>query len=89
MRVDKFTQKSAEAFQAAQALANEQGHSEISPEHLLVTLAQQEDGVVPPILGAMGIRPDYISGQALAALQSLPFRVRSFASPPARTARTR
>lgn len=72
MRPDKFTVKSAEALQAAQSLANEMGNSEIAPEHLLVTLARQEDGIVPPILQSIGARPDTVAGLALKALEKLP-----------------
>lgn len=72
MRPDKFTVKSAEALQEAQSLANEQGHSEITPEHLLVTLARQEDGIVPPLLQNIGARPDTIAGLALKAMERLP-----------------
>lgn len=72
MRLDKFTVKSGEALQAAQSLANEQGNSEISPEHLLATLVQQEDGIVPPILQTIGVRPDTVAGLALKALEKLP-----------------
>jgi len=72
MRPDKFTVKSAEALQEAQSLANEQGHSEITPEHLLVTLARQEDGIVPPLLQSIGARPETIAGLALKAMERLP-----------------
>jgi len=72
MRLDKLTVKSSEALQAAQGLANEHGHTEVTPEHLLVTLAQQEDGVVAPILHAMQISPDAVGGQSLRALEKLP-----------------
>jgi ATP-dependent Clp protease ATP-binding subunit ClpB len=72
MRPDKFTVKSAEALQAAQSLANELGNSEITPEHLLVALSQQEDGIVPPILQSIGARPDTVAGLALKSLERLP-----------------
>ncbi len=72
MRTDKLTVKSAEALQAAQSLANELGHSEVAPEHLLATLSRQEDGIVPPILQTIGARPDTVAGLALKALERLP-----------------
>src|SRR2546427_3672185 len=37
MRLDKFTIKAQEAFQAAQSLAEQQSHQAIEPEHLLTT----------------------------------------------------
>ncbi|MGI8908420.1 MAG: ATP-dependent chaperone ClpB [Candidatus Sumerlaeaceae bacterium] len=72
MKPEKFTVKSSEAVQSAQGLALENGHSEITPEHLLVALTQQEDGVVPPILQSMGIDPNTVAGQVLKSLQKLP-----------------
>ena len=72
MRPDRFTVKSAEALQAAQGLANENGHTEIVPEHLLVALLQQEDGIVAPLVQAIGSRADLLSGLALKSLERLP-----------------
>ena len=54
MRSDKLTVKSQEAVTSAQELANELGHQEVDVEHVLVCLIQQEDGVVPGILGKVG-----------------------------------
>ena len=51
MQPDKFTIKSQEAIQAAQRLAHERGNPEITPEHLLAVLLEQEGGIVPPLLG--------------------------------------
>ena len=44
MAVDpnRFTRKTQEAFAAAQALARDTGNTEITPEHLLVALLEQE-----------------------------------------------
>ncbi len=47
MKLEKLTVKSQEALQAAQSKANEHGHPEITPEHLLDTLLSQEGGIVP------------------------------------------
>ena len=46
MQPDKFTIKSQEAIQAAQRLAHERGNPEITPEHLLAVLLEQEGGIV-------------------------------------------
>ncbi|PKO19403.1 ATP-dependent chaperone ClpB [candidate division BRC1 bacterium HGW-BRC1-1] len=55
MRADKFTHKATEALQQAQTYASENGQMEIAPEHLLLALASQEEGIVPPLLQALGI----------------------------------
>ena len=54
-RMDKLTVKSQEAIQNAQALAAEQGHSEIDPLHLLAALAGEADGVARPVLEKIGV----------------------------------
>jgi len=50
MKLDRFTQKAQEAILEAQRLATELGHPQIDPEHLLVALLRQSDGVVPQIV---------------------------------------
>jgi ATP-dependent Clp protease ATP-binding subunit ClpB len=75
MRLDKLTVKAQEALQAAQADANQQGHQAIDPEHLLVALLQQRDGVVGPILAKLGARQEAIQQQLVTELAKLP-RVR-------------
>ena len=58
MQADKFTIKSQEAIQAAQRLAHERGNPEITPEHLLAVLLEQEGGIVAPLLAKLGVAPD-------------------------------
>ena len=60
MRLDKFTLKAQEALQAAQSLADQASHQAIEPEHVLLALIQQREGVVGPILGKLGARPEAI-----------------------------
>ena len=57
MQADKFTIKSQEAVQAAQALAHERGNPEITPEHLLAVLLEQDGGIVVPLLAKLGVAP--------------------------------
>jgi ATP-dependent Clp protease ATP-binding subunit ClpB len=56
IRFDKFTVKAQEALQAAQALAEQQSHQVLEPEHLLLALLQQREGVVGPVLAKLGAR---------------------------------
>ena len=58
MNINKYTEKAQEAIVGAQQLADREGHAEILPEHLLVTLIEQRDGIVPSILQKMGADPD-------------------------------
>ena len=66
MRLDKFTIKAQEALQAAHDLAEQRHHQEMTPEHLLLALLQQEQGVVGAILRKLGIDPDALADQGRA-----------------------
>jgi ATP-dependent Clp protease ATP-binding subunit ClpB len=55
MHLDKFTIKTQEAIQAAQALAGELGHAEILPEHVAVALLRQPEGLVGALLARLGV----------------------------------
>ena len=55
MRFDKLTLKAQEAFSDAQKLASERGHQALEPEHLLLSLLRQPDGIVKPVFEKIGI----------------------------------
>jgi len=55
MQLDKLTIKAQEALHAAQRQAEKRHHTEVDVEHLLLALAEQEDGVVPPLLEKLGV----------------------------------
>src|SRR5207248_10995336 len=57
LKPDRLTEKTQEAIQQAQALAQEAQQQEITPEHLLLALLQQADGTVPPIVQQIGVDP--------------------------------
>jgi len=57
MQLDKLTQKSSEALQAAQRLAQEMLHPEIDGEHLLLALLGQSESLVPELLTRLGLPP--------------------------------
>ena len=75
IRFDKFTVKAQEAVQAAQSLADQHSHQAIEPEHLLLALLQQREGVVGPVLAKLGARPEAIQRGVEQELPRLP-RVR-------------
>jgi len=50
MDLNKFTQKAQESIVGAQSLAGEYSHGQIEPEHLLLALLRQTDGIVPQII---------------------------------------
>ena len=57
MNLNKFTEKAQEAVLASPQLASELNHAQVEPEHLLVTLLEQPDGVVPTVLQKLNADP--------------------------------
>ena len=55
MNAQNFTQKTLEAIQTAQSMAEENHNSYIMPEHLLYALIDQDGGLIPSLLGKMGV----------------------------------
>ena len=53
--VEKLTQKSQEALQAAQELAREWSHQELDGPHLTLALVRQADTIVPTLLLRAGV----------------------------------
>lgn len=53
--INRFTQKSQEAIINAQTMAERNGNSQVEPEHLLLALLEQGDGVVPQVLSKLDI----------------------------------
>ncbi len=72
MQFDKFTMKSQEALQAAQSLAESNGHQELQPEHLMKVLLDHREGVVVPVLQKMGVSPEAVRSEMNALLDRLP-----------------
>jgi ATP-dependent Clp protease ATP-binding subunit ClpB len=72
MRWDQFTVMSQEAIQKAQARAEEMGHQEIRPEHLLASFLAQDENIVNAILAKIGAPAAQIRADVEAALERLP-----------------
>ena len=72
MNLNKLTEKAQEAVLGAQQLADRSGHPQLEPEHLLMTLVEQADGVVPALLGKLGIEPARVAQALRADLARLP-----------------
>jgi ATP-dependent Clp protease ATP-binding subunit ClpB len=72
MNPDRFTIKSSEALAAAQRLAEDRRNPQVTPEHLLAVLLEQEGGIVGPVLGKLGVDASAIRGPLTAALDALP-----------------
>ena len=72
MNLNKFTEKAQEAVIGAQQLAESLNHPQIEPEHLLVTLVEQDNGVVPALLRKLQLDPAVVSRDARAAVGKQP-----------------
>src|SRR6266852_3277703 len=55
IRWEKLTVKSQQAMQQAQEHAAELGNPEIQPVHLLLALVEDREGVIPAVLGKIGV----------------------------------
>src|SRR3954469_8459009 len=54
---NRWTVKTQEAFNGALDAARAANHPEVSPEHLLVALLKQAEGIVVPLLRKVGVDP--------------------------------
>ena len=72
MNPEKLTQKAQEAMASAQTLAVSLGNQQIDGEHIHYALAAQEDGLIPKLLGAMGVDTGRYVSEVEALLNKLP-----------------
>ena len=72
MNVQKLTQKSIEAVQAAQQTAAEHHNAQVQQIHLLHALVSQNDGLIPSMLNGMGADARQMAKDAESAIRSLP-----------------
>ena len=72
MNLNKFTEKAQEAVLTAQQLAEQMSHAQIEPEHLLLALVEQSEGIVPEILRKMDVDPKPFAAALREELSRLP-----------------
>jgi ATP-dependent Clp protease ATP-binding subunit ClpB len=72
MNINKYTEKAQEAVLGAQRLAEQMSHAQIEPEHLLVALAEQPEGIVPEVLRKMSADPAQIARSGRELLAKIP-----------------
>src|SRR5262245_45200406 len=72
MNINKYTEKAREAVAAAVELATQQNNPQLEPEHLLVALVDQKDGIVPELLRKMDVDPALILREARELAKKLP-----------------
>ncbi len=69
---NKLTHKTREALGAAQSLAQERNHAQVTPEHLLAALVGQPESVVLPVLERLGVSTKVVRDRVDEALARLP-----------------
>ena len=72
MNMNQFTQKSLEAVQSAQSIAQEYGNQQIEQAHLLYALLRQENGLIPQLLTHMGITVPSFEAAVRKEVEDLP-----------------
>ncbi|MFC1539636.1 ATP-dependent chaperone ClpB [Candidatus Latescibacterota bacterium] len=72
MNMNSFTLKSQEALESAQNLASEYSQSQIEPEHLLLSLIRQEDGLARNILAKLEANTDMVEQRLTELLTAMP-----------------
>jgi ATP-dependent Clp protease ATP-binding subunit ClpB len=75
MRLDRFTERSQEALQAAQTAATSLQHPTVLPEHLLLALLHQDDGLVPAFLRRMEVQPEPLAARLQSMLEGRPKQI--------------
>ena len=72
MNAQNLTQKSLEAVQTAQSMALENRNNYIMPEHLLYALVDQDGGLIPSLLGKMGVNCNAMLAELDSEISSFP-----------------
>jgi len=71
-QIEKMTKRSQEAMQVAASSAESRGHSVVEPEHLLLSLLQQEQGLAGRIFDKLDWSTKSIISDLLARLDKFP-----------------
>ncbi len=72
MRLDKLTLQAREVHDSAVEIAERHQHQQVEPEHLLIAMLEQSEGIVKPILGRLGANVAVILNDTQAALSRFP-----------------
>ncbi len=72
LKWDNLTIKTQERIQGAQEIAEKMNHQQILPEHLLVSLIEDKEGVVLSLLKSLEANSDLIASQLTEQLNKLP-----------------
>src|ERR1700694_4697230 len=72
MKLDKFTERAQEALQGAAELARERGQQAVEPEHLLLALVREEEGVARTLLERAGASVQALEPALVSTVERFP-----------------
>jgi len=72
MKFDKFTEKAQEALQGAAELARDHGQQAVEPEHLLLALVREEEGVARTLIERAGASVQALQPALVSAVERFP-----------------
>jgi ATP-dependent Clp protease ATP-binding subunit ClpB len=72
MRLDRFTLRGQEAIQSSIEAAERNHHQQVEPEHVLLTMLEQPEGIVRPVLGKIGANVQVVLNDLQAAIGRFP-----------------
>ena len=72
MDASKFTTRSQEVINSAISAAATAGHAQVEAVHLLAALLAQPEGIIHPLLEAVGVQPRTVEAAVAAELKKLP-----------------
>ena len=72
MKFDKFTEKAQEALQGAAELARDNGQQAVEPEHLLLALVREEEGVARTLLERAGVSVQALEPALVSVVERFP-----------------
>ncbi|HVF58005.1 MAG TPA: ATP-dependent chaperone ClpB [Pyrinomonadaceae bacterium] len=72
MRLDRFTLRGQEAIQTAIEAAERNQNQQVEPEHVLLAMLEQPEGIVRPILGKLGANVQVVLNDTQAAIGRFP-----------------
>ena len=72
MDINKLTEKAQESLLQAKNEAERRNHSLVEPEHLLLALLDQADGIAPQIIAKLGYAPGRLRTRVETALEAKP-----------------
>ncbi len=72
MHFDKFTIKSQELIQNAQTLTSRHQNQQIEPEHLLLAMLNEQEGIARAMLDKLGVSSDDVSRELVVSIDRFP-----------------